>query len=73
MARTSYGIVVGGLIISLCAVAWGQAPPVAAPVVVQGRTLFHGSNESGSLHGPRPRGGNERAIDSRFERSDGFH
>ena len=40
MARTSYRIAVGGLIVSLCAVAWAQAPPGAAPVVVQGRTLF---------------------------------
>jgi small-conductance mechanosensitive channel len=40
MARTSYRIMVGGLIVSVCAVAWAQAPPGAAPVVVQGRTLF---------------------------------
>ncbi len=40
MARTSYGIAVGGLIISLCAAAWAQTPSEAAPVVVDGRTLF---------------------------------
>ena len=40
MERTSYGIAVGGLVVSLCAVAWAQAPPGAAPVVVQDRTLF---------------------------------
>lgn len=40
MARTSYGIAVRGLIIFLSAVAWAQAPPGTAPVVVQGRTLF---------------------------------
>jgi small-conductance mechanosensitive channel len=40
MARTSYGIAVGGLIVSLCAVAWAQTPSEPAPVVVDGRTLF---------------------------------